>query len=70
MKRDLVYILIDGEDVQAFGNLKTLLETILASEKYSTVWRSLEAGNGRARFGSYTIERTPVIRAPFAMNTD
>lgn len=67
MKKDLVYLLIDGKDVQAFGNLKTLLETIRLDGKYSTIWRKLERGDGEAEFGPYVIKRTPVMRAPFAI---
>ena len=65
MKKDLVFILTDGDEVQAFGNLKTLLESIHAADKYSTVWRLLKAGNGSAEFGAFSIHREPVVRAPF-----
>ena len=66
MKRDLIYILIDGKEFHAFGNLKTLLESILAANQYSTVWRLLEAGKGTAEFGAYRIYRLQVQRAEFA----
>jgi len=66
MKRDLIYILRDGENIRAFGNLKTLLESILAANQYSTVWRLLEAGKGAAEFGAFSIHRLPVHRAEFA----
>lgn len=66
MKRDLIYILVDGKDFRAFGNLKTLLESILAANQYSTVWRLLDAGKGSAEFGSFEIHRLPVHRAEFA----
>lgn len=67
MKRDLIYILIDGKRFDAFGNLKTLLESIMAANQYSTVWRLLEAGKGTAEFGAYHIHRLPVHRATFAV---
>jgi hypothetical protein len=66
MKRDLIYILVDGSNFRAFGNLKTLLESILAANQYSTVWRLLDAGKGTAEFGAYSIHRLPVHRAAFA----
>ena len=67
MKRDLVYILIDEDKVQAFGNLKTLLSQIKAEDKYSTVWRLLDRGKGVAEFGAFRIIKTPVERAPYAV---
>lgn len=67
MKKDVIYILVDGEEVQPFGNLKTLLESIRSQNKYSTVWRKLKAGDGRAEIGVYKIHRSEVIRAPFAV---
>lgn len=66
MKRDLVFILIDGDGIQVFGNLKTLLEEIKAERQYSTVWRLLEKGEGEAEFGAFRIKKAPVIRAPYA----
>ena len=66
MKRDLVYLLIDGEEVQAFGNLKTLLESIKEPKRYSTVLRKLKARGGSVDLGPYTIKRAHVVRAPFA----
>lgn len=67
MSRDLIFNLIDGDNVQPFGNLKTLLEAIHLGDKYSTVWRLLKSGDGRAEFGPYIIYRSEVIRAPFAI---
>lgn len=67
MKRDLIYVLIDGKEFHAFGNLKTLLESVLAANQYSTVWRLLEAGGGSAEFGAYRIHRLQVQRAEFAV---
>lgn len=65
MKRDFVYILVDNDEFSAFGNLKTLLESILAANQYSTVWRKLEAGGGTAEFGAYSILKLQVNRAKF-----
>ena len=65
MKRDLVYILQDGEILLPYGNLKTLLESIKSADKYSTVWRLLENGGGFAVWGAYSITKSEVIRAPY-----
>lgn len=67
MNRDLIFNLVDGDIVQPYGNLKTLLESIRMDDKYSTVWRLLKSGDGRAEFGPYIIYRSEVIRAPFAI---
>jgi len=65
MKRDLVYILNDDGVVLPYGNLKTLLESINSADKYSTVWRLLEKGGGFTNWGTYTITKSEVIRAPY-----
>jgi len=65
MKRDLVYILKDGDIVVPYGNLKTLLESIHSADKYSTVWRLLERGGGFTDWGAYQITKAEVIRAPY-----
>lgn len=67
MKRDLVFILIDGDKVSAFGNLKTLLVEIKSEQQYSTVWRLLEKGKGSAEFGSFRIQKAAVQRAPYTV---
>ena len=66
MRKDVVYLLVKGEKIQAFGNLKTLVDSIGLPEKYSTIWRKLTTGKGRCEFGDYQIKRVSIRRAPYS----
>lgn len=69
---NLVYILFDEDmHVSAYGNLKTLLESVDGYDKntYLAVGSALRNGRRKVRFttpvGKYTVARIPVLRAPY-----
>jgi hypothetical protein len=66
MRNDLVYILSKGNPEEAFGNLKTLVDYLGVSSKYSTIWRRVRAGKGRAIFDGWQITRLHIKRAPYS----
>lgn len=64
MKNDVVYILAKGDNLEAFGNLKSLVSKIGAQPKYSSIWRALDK-HGKAQYGDVVIRRAYVVRAPY-----
>ena len=69
---NLVYLLVDEQmDICAYGNLKTLLESVNGYDKntYLSVGARLRNGSRKVKFetsiGNFIVSRVPILRAPY-----
>lgn len=62
MKSDQVFITIIGDQVQPYGNLTILMETIGSAQKYQTVRKEIIA-EGSAMVDGVRIVKEEIIRS-------